>query len=179
MRQSTLVRTVPRWPQRQRGMSLIIGLLMLTLLTLLALAGMEVATLQGRMAGNTQDRMIALNAAEAALRDCEQVLQNASLPPFDGTNGLYRPAPLGTAPVWTNIDWTQDGTTRIYSNRLSGVMLPPRCIIEELPPLPRRGGDDSLAAGRPLPELGLYRVTAKGYGTLRGTVVTLQTTYVR
>jgi Tfp pilus assembly protein PilX len=36
-----------------------------------------------------------------------------------------------------------------------------------------------LKAGTPLPELGLYRITARGTGVTGGTVVMLQTIYIR
>jgi type IV pilus assembly protein PilX len=160
-------------------MSLIMGLLFLALLSLLALAGMSVSTLEERMAGNTQDRTLAFNAAEAALRDCETVLQGASLPVFNGTNGMYQPAALGATPVWRSIDWTAAGTTRVHATAPAGAAAAPRCIIEELPAMPNLGGNNSLAANKPLPDAGIYRITARGVGAKPGTVVMLQSTYVR
>ncbi|MFN3593214.1 MAG: PilX N-terminal domain-containing pilus assembly protein [Thiobacillaceae bacterium] len=134
-------------------MSLIIGLLLLVLLSLLALAGMGVSTLEERMASNSQDRIIAFNAAEAALRDCESALQGVSLPA------------LG---VW-----------QVHTITPAGASTAPRCIIEELPNQPGAGGNDSLAAGKPIPDNGMYRITAEGVGAKPGTVVMLQSTYVR
>lgn len=166
-------------PHRQAGMSLVVGLLLLTLLSLLALAAMSVSTLEQRMASNTQDRIIAFNAAEAALRDCEGVLQGASLPVFNGTNGMYQPAAPGSTPVWKSIDWTASGTTRVHATTPTGASAAPRCIIEELPALPNMGGNNSLAANKPLPDAGMYRITARGVGAKPGTVVMLQSTYVR
>lgn len=165
--------------RHQAGMSLVMGLLFLALLALLGLAGMSVSVQEERMASNAQDRTLAFNAAEAALRDCETALQGASLPVFDGTNGMYQPAALGSTPVWKSIVWTDAGTTRELATIPAGAAAAPRCIVEELPPQPNLGGNKSLAAGKPLSDAGMYRITARGVGAKPGTVVMLQTTYVR
>lgn len=172
-------RITPTSRRHQAGMSLIMGLLFLALLSLLGLAGMNVSSLEERMAGNTQDRTLAFNAAETSLRDCEQVLQGASLPVFNGTNGMYQPAALGSTAVWKSIDWTASGTTRVHATTPAGASAAPRCIIEELPALPNIGGSDSLTAGKPLPDSGIYRITARGVGAKPGTVVMLQSNYIR
>lgn len=163
-----------RGPGRlQRGMSLVIGLLFLALLSLLALAGMGVSTLEERMAGNSQDYTLAFNAAEAALRDCESVLQGAALPPFNNSNGMYQ------MNEYTSDVWTAPNMARVYVTTPAGAAAPPRCIIEELPPQAGSDGNDSLAANKPLADAGIYRVTARGVGAQPGTVVMLQTIYVR
>lgn len=169
----------PASRRQQAGMSLVMGLLFLALLSLLGLAGMGVSSLEERMAGNTQDRTLAFNAAETSLRDCELVLQGASLPVFNGTNGMYQPAAVGATPVWKSINWTATGTTRVHTNTPTGAAAAPRCIIEELPALPNMGGSNSLASNKPLPDAGFFRITARGVGAKPGTVVMLQSTYVR
>ncbi len=169
----------PTTKHRQSGISLVLALLFLALLSILGLMGMGVSTLETLMAGNTQDRTLAFNAAEAALRDCEAVLQGAGLPAFDGTNGMYQPAAPGSTPVWKAIDWNAAGTTRIHATTPAGAAAAPRCIIEELPPVPGMGGNNSLAGGRPVPDDGLYRITARGVGAKPGSVVFLQSNYRR
>lgn len=162
----------------QAGASLIIVLLLLALVSLLALAGMGVSTLEERMASNSQDRTLAFNAAEAGLRDCESVLQGAALPPFNNTNGMYQPAAASDPPIWESIDWNAASTTRVHANPPAGVAAAPRCIIEELPAQPNTGGgNNSQTAGKPLEVM--YRITARGVGAKPGTVVMLQSTYVR
>ena len=59
-------RTIGR---RQHGAILIITLLFLVILTMLGVTAMTSSTMEERMAGNTRDSAIALQAAEAALRD--------------------------------------------------------------------------------------------------------------
>lgn len=53
-------------PAKQRGVVLVISLLMLLLVTLLAVSAMQSTTLQEKMAGNQQERHKSLQAAEAA-----------------------------------------------------------------------------------------------------------------
>jgi hypothetical protein len=87
---------------RQGGAALIVGLLLLLVLTLLAVAGMNSASLEYVMAGNEQYRSNAFQAAEAGIAQTLQtpavyqpdVLPNTPVPP--GANG----ADAWTAAVW-------------------------------------------------------------------------------
>lgn len=56
---------------QQSGAALVVGLIFLVILTLLGLTAMQTGILEERMAGNSRDRNIAFQAAEAALRDGE------------------------------------------------------------------------------------------------------------
>lgn len=66
-------------PNRQSGAALVIGLLLLLILTILAVSGMMTATLELQMAGNTQYRERAFQAAETGI---ERALETAT---FDTT----------------------------------------------------------------------------------------------
>jgi type IV pilus assembly protein PilX len=59
---------------RQQGAVLVVGLILLMVITLLALAGIQGVSLQERMSGNAYDRNIAFNAAEIGLRWAEHKL---------------------------------------------------------------------------------------------------------
>ena len=63
--------------QRQQGAALVIGLLLLLVLTLLAVSGMNSASLEFIMAGNEQYRSNAFQAAEAGIE------QAITLDPFN------------------------------------------------------------------------------------------------
>lgn len=162
---------------RQQGAALIVSLVLLLVVTVLGVTAMRTTTLQERMAGNLRDNNLAFQAAEAALRDGEQFLQQAALPTFDSTAGLLpRQTNAGQASFWNSHNWA--GNSR-QATRLSDVTMtvePPRYVIEELPPVPAEG--DSVRFG-PLPEVGFYRVTARGVGGTTDAVVVLQTTYRR
>ena len=61
-------------PQAQKGAALIIGLLLLTVLTLLAITGMNTASTELTMAGNEQFRQNAFEAAETGIEQALVVL---------------------------------------------------------------------------------------------------------
>lgn len=60
----------------QRGAALVVGLLLLAVITVLAIAGMNTSTLELQMAGNTQFRQNAFQAAEVGI---EQVMRSGKL----------------------------------------------------------------------------------------------------
>ena len=61
---------------RQGGAILIVTLLFLVILTMLGVTAMTGTTMEERMAGNTRDSQLALQAAEAALRDARRDINN-------------------------------------------------------------------------------------------------------
>ena len=67
--------TAPLHARRQAGVALAIGLALLALFTVLAIAGMQAAAIELLMAGNEQARQRAFEAAEAGI---EQALADAS-----------------------------------------------------------------------------------------------------
>lgn len=161
---------------RERGAALVVALVFLLLMTVLGVTSMRTTTLQERMAGNLRDNNLAFQAAEAALRAGEEFLQQAVLPPFTGANGLLPvQEEAGRAEFW-NQDSLWGDANALPSDAIEGVVAPPRFIIEELPALPAEGGSVRFGA---LPEIGFYRVTARGFGGTSDAVVILQTTYRR
>lgn len=159
---------------RERGAALVVALVFLLIMTVLGVTSMSSTTLQERMAGNLRDNNLAFQAAEAALRNGEELLRQATLPVFSGSNGLLQMQDEGgQAHFWSTYPWEDNSRT---ADAVSGVPNAPRFVVEELPPLPAEGG--SLRFGA-LPEVGFYRVTAYGTGGTEEAVVILQTTYRR
>lgn len=172
----------PSTRHRQQGMALFISLILLLLMTMIGVTAMQTTTLQERMAGGTRDVNLAFQAAEAALREGEALLQAATLPTFDGTNGLYEFVPQEgddqtVIPIYltSDFDWASKG--RRYEGSLDEVGDLPRYVIEELPPVPLPGS--SLAADEALQDTGIYRITARATGGTTDTVVMLQSTFRR
>jgi type IV pilus assembly protein PilX len=66
---------------QQRGVALLVALMFLIVLTLLGLAAMRGTTLEERMAGGSRDYNVALQAAEATLRDAEIDLKGSGFNP--------------------------------------------------------------------------------------------------
>ena len=61
--------------QRQRGVALIVSLILLLIVTVIGLAAIRSTTLQEKMSSNLQDRQIALQNSEAGLRVAQGLLQ--------------------------------------------------------------------------------------------------------
>jgi type IV pilus assembly protein PilX len=77
----------------QQGASLVVALVFIVVMAMLGVTLANVTNLEERMAGNTRDRDLALQAAEAALRDAQLRLKdevfrnNPDFPAFDPEDG--------------------------------------------------------------------------------------------
>lgn len=158
----------------QRGVALITGLIFMVVLTLLVIAAMRTTILEEKMAGNARDINLAFQAAEAALRAGEQVLNGASLPAFS-TSGAYLTVGTRDDAYWLSThNWAVNSIA--YPSVPQGAAAAPRYVIEELPAVSATGF--SLKSG-PLTESGYYRVIARGVGGNANTIMFLQSTYRR
>jgi type IV pilus assembly protein PilX len=154
----------------QRGASLIIVLLLLTVMIGLGTTALRTAEVNARVSGNERDRQLAFEAAEAALRDGESWIRITPPPATDFSvscsQGLCLPSTTGT-PQWRQVEWI--GTAPINYGHGSGeypqagLVRAPRYIVEILP---------AIASGTP------YRITATGWGRSPGGEVRLQSVYV-
>lgn len=84
-------------PPRQRGVTLVIGLIMLLVLTILAVSSMGTARLQLLMAGNTQARESAFQVAQAGL-DARLAAYRANRAPLDAAPDCPAPGEPPVAP---------------------------------------------------------------------------------
>lgn len=170
-----------RAPMRpsQQGAVLFIALIMLLVMTLIGVTSMSSTLMEERMAGNMREINIAFQSAEAALREGEKYLEGATLPSFNGTNGLYKPATAGNPQVWdVTANWSATGTgSRAYTGTIAELAEQPRYMIEELPAVPAPGG--TTTSDTPAPDTGMYRVTARSFGRSDTTIIMLQSTYKR
>ncbi|MEZ5564666.1 MAG: PilX N-terminal domain-containing pilus assembly protein [Gammaproteobacteria bacterium] len=169
-------------PDGERGAAMVIALVMLVVLTLLATASARMTLMEERMTGNTQDRNIAFQAAEAGLRAGEAEAQVPVLPAFTvNTGGLYVPAALGTAPVWETVDWGDPTDVLTFDALATAPGALPEAssayVVEQLPRVSTPG--ESLAADTSVDEATFYRVTSRGVGVSGNAVVTLQSTFKR
>jgi type IV pilus assembly protein PilX len=165
---------VPRPRRAQRGSVLAIGSLLLLLITLMWLITAQQATTESRLAGNNLDHYLAFQAAEAALREGESVLEQAALPVFGGS-GLYS---AGATSVPGPMDFT-DSNSVAYSRTIDGVGKQPRYRIQELASAGAVGDSAVLGTYYSVYERSIYRVTAIGYGRTTTTRVIVQSTYRR
>jgi Tfp pilus assembly protein PilX len=72
---------------RRRGAALVIGLLILTIMTIVGLSAMRGTTLEERMSGNLKESNDAIQAAEAALQAAVSAIFASPLPPRPGAWG--------------------------------------------------------------------------------------------
>ncbi len=174
--------SVSRSLGKQRGMTLIVGLIMVLLMTLVGMAAIRGSNMQELMAGNMRDRNLAFQAAEAGLRQGENLLTNATLPVFDGTTvGLYDAIDGSSSTgFWDTYGWAAASATT--SMGLEYVTSQPRYVIEEVTSsstLSMDGGAIDFASTLKTEDTTFYRVTSRGEGGTNGAVVILQSTYKR
>lgn len=152
-------------PTRQKGVILIVALILLLVLTLIGIGVTQSTTLEEKMAANTRDKDLSFQAAEAGLRFGESGLQQALYTNFDNTNGLYEYDP-SQADIWTTIDWTNSANivAAPSSATIDNVIQQPEFIIEQLPPVPAPGQNLGATEYGDTPTIQLYRITALGKG---------------
>jgi len=161
----------------ERGAALIVALVMLLVMTVLGVTAARNTNLQERMAGNLRDNNLAFQSAERALREGELFLTSATIPAFNGTNGLFLMQDgAGQAAFWSDDTWWATNGRAAPSITGDNVARAPLYVIEELPPIEDEGG--SLVFGA-LPDIGFYRVTAQAQGGTPDAITILQSTYRR
>jgi type IV pilus assembly protein PilX len=166
---------IPPQPSRQAGVTLIIGLMMLLLITLVVMAGARSITQESVMANNTRDRDVAFQAAEAGLLDAESRLPIFHTA-FSGA-GLVDTASTEvatktTADYWTNTyGWylSSGAVDTSKSIEMQGsvaeVDAKPRYVVERLPDMTQPGIDLGCGIGDTLHR---YRVTCIAVGASSG-----------
>ncbi len=174
--------------KRQRGVALLVVLMLLLVVTLLGLAAMRGTLLQERMAMNVYARGVAFQAAEAALRQAENRASTLSQAVFnsvaDGacSNGLCKPAADGSAAWETNGFWDQTGNTgyATVADPIDGIR--PRYVIEQYGRYSLQVGDSTIAPdaqsqGSPTATaFNVYRITVRSK-TPDGAEVLLQSMF--
>ena len=176
----------------QRGLSLITTLLFMLATLVLGVSVLGVSVMQERIIGNTRDRDLALQAAEAALRDAEADIAtnvNPTTAFVDDCNlGLCTPptlrATVSPLPVdkQAGFNWSTSTQVRTYGQYTSAPALPvvssaPVYVIEKLGNLGAPSGE-SVVLGTEVAAPGIgYRITARATGARAETVVFLQSIY--
>jgi type IV pilus assembly protein PilX len=181
---------------RERGISLVLTLVLMIATLGLGVAVMGVNAMEERMIASTKDRDLALQAAEAGLRDAEQDIASNVSPSTaftdTCTNGLCTPpsqrdalGALASSPVddaRLGFDWSIGANVRLYGQYTGGAQFPsvaqqPRYVIEKFSYLGTPAGESVVLGSEPTaPGVG-YRITARATGARPETVVILQSIY--
>ena len=170
---------------RQAGVALVFCLVMLLLLTTLGLSGVQMTSMQERMARNARDVNLAFQAAESAIKDAETYLTD-----FGGVgafqtaaangNGLYLDAGFDQLPNWKTNGLWDSGNVVTAPTEIPGVAEQPKYIIEYVK---RIGTDpDTLNIDNIGQDTGgglanVFRVTVYGTGGSSTSHVLIQSTY--
>jgi len=175
-------------PHRQKGAVLVFCLVFLGILTLLGVSSMDSSVMEQRQSGNMQDRSLAFQAAESALKDAEAWLATQSSLPITSTDG--------TTDVWVEESMDPDTTDGKYwwdhanineswwttnGNALSDVAkvaTQPVYVVEQFRSV---NEGQSLAIGtgeRTMPRT-FHRITSRATGENAKSEVVLQATFVQ
>lgn len=163
---------------KQSGVVLVISLIMLLLLSLIALTGSEVTSLEEKMASNMRDKNLAFQAGESALRAAESTLNLAVLPAFNDLNGLYSLNSIASllTDVTTVATWLSAASVVDYSGTLSHTAAATKYIIQRMPTV---GGGGSSLDGSAFTASEYFRVTSMARGGTTSAIVVLQSIYKR
>jgi type IV pilus assembly protein PilX len=121
-------------PSRQQGAVLIVALLFLVILTILGLTAMQGTTMEERMSGNSRDINVALQAAEAALRDARRDINRLPISGAARASHVFGNA-AGTPGTCNTADGA--GLCRplppAYAGNSSDAIMPDPLIIDDQP----------------------------------------------
>lgn len=145
---------------RQRGMTLVVSLIFLLILTILGVTAMNTSTLQQKMAGNLRDADMALQAAETGLRGGEgnlNTLYVGGKPTADatGSSGVWLP---GTTNTLSDSWWLGKPT---YTGPVTNASANPQYVLEE-GDFVEDGFGLSKWSGKPGTQF--YRITSRAVG---------------
>ncbi len=132
-----------RAPHSQRGVVLIISLIMLVVLSLLATLSIRNAASSESVSGNVRTTLLATQAAEIALQHCEKwAAQLAGVAAHGLTGGPPTVVGTATTPAWRTLStWDSGGASSVYDIPLALVnndaaaptyARAPECLIEKV-----------------------------------------------
>lgn len=163
-------------------MTLIVGLIMVLLMTLVGMAAIRGSGMQELMAGNMRDRNLAFQAAEAALRQGEDDVAGDTLPAFSGGGYYSDLTGSSNSGFWSSdFDWA-DSNAKRTSLGLKWVAAEPQYVVEEITSTVVKGSEGGAIDFQEMlksEETVFYRVTSRGTGGTADSVVILQSTYKR
>ena len=171
----------PAHPDNQRGWVLVVGLVVLVMLTILAMALMKTTRLEEKMAGATREMNLSFQAAETVLRGAETFVENLADEAlfYTTAGGLYSETDEEPDSPFTT-QWNNSNSLEQASG-LAGVTSNPRYMIKKLKKI---GSDTDLSiSGYGDTDLSsqatIFRITARGTGGRETTQTLLRSHYAK
>lgn len=158
-------------PQKQKGATLIIGLVMLTLLTIIGLAAMDMTTVDVKVVANAKDRQLAFIGAESSLFSAGQVIRDFDDDIDDTVEGFVDDAFQTEGYNW----WQKIGNWELKT--VTGTNVEAQYQIET-PVIQSDGVGLNIDNTGPSNMYGFYPTTAKSVGPGQAVVV-LQSHFVK
>ena len=161
-------RPLTRPPHTQKGVVLIIAMIMLIVVSILAVTSMRNAASTEAVAGNVRTTELATQAADIALRHCESSVveinsvAGGATPSYATTITAADILPAATPPNWQNTStWDSvSANVLVLPNALVGgngtYKRPPECMIENIPII--KAGTSTVN------NTASYVITARGFG---------------
>lgn len=155
----------------QGGAVLIVSLILLTIMTLLGLALLRSTLMEERMGAGTYDRGLAFQAAEAGLREGEEIARTKPVFPTAGNpcSGGLCPTPVAGDPDrWTDATFAGWRTATASVGTLG---ITPEYFLEMMGPAPNWPGCDQEIPVQLSCLTPRYRITARSSGADRAAVI--------
>lgn len=173
-------RTPMQSPARQKGISLLVVLVLLLIMTVLGLAVLRNTLMQERMSANLLDRNLNLQAAEAALREGEALASAQANPPAADSgcvDGVCEAPAAGSTSRW--LDNSFDGWQNASTSFAGTFASPPQFFIEHMGSSENwlECNVDPKYQAKPICVGTTYRVVARSQAVGRASVI-LQSTYI-
>lgn len=171
----------------QHGATLIVGLIILLVMTVIGVTGMKMTSMEEKMTGNARDRDLAFQAADSALRAGENCVEGQPAPPnlIDPSTftcnaavvgGGFYPA-SGTAPIWETLSetghWNVPAEAVQFAGQLAHIDAQPSYVVEQV------GIDYGSEAGTSAPPVRTFRITARAIGGTPDATAIVQSTVKR
>lgn len=166
-------------PDSQRGVALVVVMILLLVMTLLGLAALRSTLMEERMSANMVDRSLSFQAAEAALREGEAIAllpaTRAAVPANGCSNGICALPDTTQPDRWL----TNFGGWRAATTSVGSLATAPQFFIEYMGDAPTWPGCDRVDESNrsPLCMRPRYRITARSEADGRAAVL-LQTNLI-
>ena len=150
----------------QRGVVLIVSLILLLVVTLLAVSSMQGTSLEEKMAGNVRDRNLAFQTTESAIREAETFIESVvSLGNFNGAAGLFGLTDM--EPYYAMGTTWSDATQHVVASADYGSYVAPQYYIKHFTTVKGTEGAMNMSGygdNKGTGDVSIFKITSRGTG---------------